>query len=100
MTPPTHKFRLTHGLLVLQLFGKRPSETRPIRQHAIKVSLSKNPAPKIRCGASLIPLLRFCTVQILTAIMAFSIDAGSNTSASLKKICRAGPGPLLFILKI
>jgi hypothetical protein len=51
------------------------------------------------CGASLIPLLRFSTVLTLTAVTVFSINAGLNTSASLKKICRAGAGLLSFILK-
>ena len=73
---------------------------RPIRRRARQVSLSKQLPPKIYCGASLILLLRFCTVLTLTAILAFSITAGLNTSASVKKICRAGLGLPSFILKI
>jgi hypothetical protein len=96
----THRFRLTHGPRVLELLAKSPSETRPLRRHAIQVSFGQQLPPKIYCGASLILLLRFCTVLTLTAISVFSITAGLNTSASVKKICRAGLGLLSFILKI
>jgi hypothetical protein len=54
----------------------------------------------IYCGASLILLLRFCTVLTLTANSVFSINAGLNTSALVKRICRAGAGLLSFILRI
>jgi hypothetical protein len=96
----THRFRLTHGPRVLELFVKSPPETRPLRRHAIQLSFGQQLPPKIYCGASLILLLRFCTVLTLTASSVFSITAGLNTSASVKKICRAGPGLLSFILKI
>jgi len=95
----TDRFRLTPGPRVLQLLPKSPPETRPIRRHAIQVSFSQQLPPTIYCGVSLTLLLRFCTVLTLTAISVFSINAGLNTSASLKKICRAGAGPLSFILK-
>ena len=95
----THRFRLTHGPRVLELLVKSPSETRTLRRHAIQVSFGQQLLPKIYCGGSLILLLRFCTVLTLTAISVFSISAGLNTSASLKKICRAGAGLLSFILK-
>ena len=77
-----------------------PPETRPIRRHTIQVSFTQQLPPKIYCGASLILLLRFCTVLTLTANSVFSINAGLNTSASVKRICRAGAGLLSFILKI
>jgi hypothetical protein len=107
--PVTDRFRLTPGPRVLQLLPKSPPETRPIRRHAIRrhaiqrhaiqVSFSRQLPPTIYCGVSLTLLLRFCTVLTLTAISVFSINAGLNTSASLKKICRAGAGLLSFILK-
>ena len=97
--PVTDRFRLTPGPRVLQLLPKSPPETRPIRRHAIQVSFSQQLPPTIYCGASLTLLLRFCTVLTLTAISVFSINAGLNTSASLKKICRAGAGLLSFIPK-
>ena len=96
----TNRFRLTHGPRVLELLVKSPSETRPLRRHAIQVSFGQQLPPKIHCGASLIRLLRFCTVLTLTANTVFSINAGLNTSASLKKICRAGAGLLSFILRM
>ena len=70
-----------------------------LRLHAIQASFTQHLPPKICCGASLILLLRFCIVLTLTAISVFSINAGLNTSASLKKICKAGAGLLSFILK-
>ena len=96
--PVTDRFRLTPGPRVLQL-SQSPPETRPIRQHAIQVSFSQHLPPTIYCGVSLTLLLRFCTVLTLTAISVFSINAGLNTSALVKNICRAGAGLLSFILK-
>jgi len=95
-----HRSRLTDGPCILQISCQCPPEARSIRRHTVQVSFTQQVPPKIYCGASLILLLRFCTVLTLTANSVFSINAGLNTSASMKRICRAGAGLLSFILMI
>jgi hypothetical protein len=79
--PVTPRFRLTYGPRVLELLPKTPPQTRPIRQHPIQVSFGEQIPQRIYCGASLIRLLRFCTVLNLTAVTVFSTNDGLNTSA-------------------
>ena len=100
-TPKTrdHRSRLTDRPSIRQISCQGPPETRPIRRHTIQASFTQQVPPKIYCGASLTLLLHFCTVPTPTANSVFSTDAGLNTSASVKKTCRAGAGPLSFIPK-